>query len=289
MSEIQFVTRKVTKDQRELSEKMSSRSRRENARFFRRNGIPPFLYKYLSFDASELSQRKAHDLLVESRFYLSSPASFNDPYDFRANFVAGDLFSCLDRVDANGLLPLGREERERAIRNAVQNSRDREFIQSAFERVANSHGVLCLTSTPRSVLMWSHYAASHKGICLQFETAADFTLFATALPLNYQESIATVRWPEDNDRIVDDVVLRKSSEWRYEREHRYVQPHCAGQYIAFEPSALTGVLLGQRFSEESRDLLDVMLRERAARGFRNPVILKAGRSPTRFRIRIARA
>ena len=58
--------------------------RRAQQRRMGEGGRGPFIYRYMSFAVDGLPLKKARDLIVESKLYLSSPNGFNDPYDFRA-------------------------------------------------------------------------------------------------------------------------------------------------------------------------------------------------------------
>ena len=43
-------------------------------------------------------------------------------------------------------------------------------VQKRFSRLqSNFAGILCLTSNPDSVVMWSHYADKHRGIVIEFD------------------------------------------------------------------------------------------------------------------------
>lgn len=37
-----------------------------------------------------------------------------------------------------------------------------------FNKIQKEIGVYCLTTVPDSILMWSHYANNHKGVCLEY-------------------------------------------------------------------------------------------------------------------------
>lgn len=51
------------------------------------------------------------------------------------------------------------------------------------QEVRKNTGIYCFTKSEDNILMWSHYANEHKGICLEFDHS-DPDLF-TAAKVNY--------------------------------------------------------------------------------------------------------
>ena len=68
--------------------------------------------------------------------------------------------------------------------------------------------------------MWSHYADSHKGVCLEFSGGPD-SPFSKASPVTYQlqypagSIVATPR-----ERLAELTSLTKALPWAYEEEWR---------------------------------------------------------------------
>ena len=46
---------------------------------------------------------------------------------------------------------------------------DEDLIYEVFQNTANNIGVISFTVDKYSQLMWSHYADSHRGVCIEFE------------------------------------------------------------------------------------------------------------------------
>ena len=69
-------------------------------------------------------------------------------------------------------------------------------------------GVFCLTEVPGSILMWSHYATAHTGMCVGFERNKDnaFVNDGICLPVTYSRNYLTV----DTMRIFI-LIIRSSS------------------------------------------------------------------------------
>jgi len=107
--------------------------------------------------------------------------------------------------------------------------------------------VYCLSVLPGSTLMWSHYSANHRGICLEFDK--NNTLIEKARPVRYKDS-----YPEWTPQgAMDDLlalVLTKSKDWCYEREFRIMgslqggPAKLDGNFVPLPDGALTAIILG---------------------------------------------
>lgn len=148
------------------------------------------LYHYQVFNPNYL-----HEAIVDSVIHFSRPSDFNDPWDCRPWFD----FDCL--VDPRILeqhvqwyIEVTRKHRPDIPADVVQRNADnyrrepnslaakiREFSQAMATAIDTQYRVYCLSSKCDSELMWSHYAAKHQGVCLEFTVRNE--LFCTALPI----------------------------------------------------------------------------------------------------------
>ncbi|MGR5136237.1 DUF2971 domain-containing protein [Vibrio jasicida] len=104
--------------------------------------------------------------------------------------------------------------------------------------VMSQLGVVSLTESKDNLLMWSHYADSHKGIVIEFEinmsNPYDLFLLSDDISITSNATFDRVqykktRWLDEQcDTGYHDVlkhyILTKSDEWIYEKEHRFVLP-----------------------------------------------------------------
>ena len=98
--------------------------------------------------------------------------------------------------------------------------------------------VSCFSKRNDSILMWSHYANNHKGVCLEFERPIDNefknVVYTNNRPkINYYDCIASYLAHDilkkeidvDNFKYTDDLLkpfYTKSLDWEYEQEVRCV-------------------------------------------------------------------
>lgn len=243
---------------------------------------PASLFKYLSLGgpvASDDLLARAGSILSGASVYLSSPLSFNDPYD------------CIPRTDTRGSeaqrrayvrrsvqkhlqkIPRYRRRQERRVLEDVLRStmgRPEADLGSldAIRDVLRSVGVLSLTEDPAHLLMWGHYAGSHTGICLEFDTG--YAPFDRAKPVEYDDERPLFE-PFSKMRAaqIAEATIRKATPWSYEREWRVISPGGVGPY-AFNPAALKTVIFGAFTTPAVRDRIRQMVEARNP-----PLALKA--------------
>ena len=230
------------------------------------NELPLYLYRYRSLDGA--SKARVRDSILNSKHYFSSPKAFNDPFDckpvFQFNATKAEIIKYYEGVIARQAPHLSREQRRTEARSRMadpridpRNPKNLEgFYQIYDQAVTSRMGVLCLSACSNDILMWSHYANSHRGICLQFY--AQDNAFETSQPVRYKEMRPVVNpVSQSNDEMLDHAIFTKADHWKYEQEWRFLQyKHGAGIYKT-PPEALTGVILGAQILDEcKRDILD---------------------------------
>ena len=122
----------------------------------------------------------------------------------------------------------------------------------------------CFGSTYDSVLMWSHYADSHKGFCVRYEFEEN--LFDTTVHPKKDKLLFVdkIRYSETID-IGDEpsirmALLEKSNFWKYEKEMRLVSFDCSGDDEDFPTIMCKGmakaIYLGAKCTDANRRLME---------------------------------
>ena len=122
-------------------------------------------------------------------------------------------------------------------------------------------------------LMWSHYADSHKGICIQYQITKD-----TLTAYNNDEQILKIGSVKYRDRKVmsnyitlDNALLAKGKCWDYEQEERLIY-YCKNNsrttrqdnkqnngYISLDNFIITAIYLGYRISpDDKREIIEAV-------------------------------
>jgi Protein of unknown function (DUF2971) len=231
---------------------------------------PPRLYKYRSLANDGINHLR--DTVLNHRIWWASPSTFNDPYDC---YPVIDLSGC--EVEIKQWVTLQVERHYGSSSRQVRRHKIRELTQSVRRNVVGSEaanaggtdawieatkemGVLCLAENAIDMLMWGHYAHSHEGICLEFDT--NHSPFDLAHRMSYSEHRSVFR-PLDPDRskLMERVLLRKAKEWEYEKEWRIFGAGKVG-LVEFPAQALTSIILGAKISKDDEQRVRQILVKR---------------------------
>lgn len=104
----------------------------------------------------------------------------------------------------------------------------------------------CFSTTPDSVLMWTHYADWNNGLVVTFNTAKEFWKEEHFQPITYTNE--RIQLPDENtdeNKYVWDILTRKSTDWKYEKEWRLISFSMRNQnYLNIDPRVVTAIYLG---------------------------------------------
>ena len=228
------------------------------------------LYRYISLDSSEKWKRFLK-LLNDNSLYFSSPKDFNDPYDAKVNFADGSVeeieqyFLKVHKLQDPSatdeeLLPKIRERRR--IDPKYNSDWIRTKAKDILDPELDAVGVVCLSEKKDSILMWSHYADAHKGICLEFNKdvihSNRWFYDKVQYPANnhYPEFKQATDALEDTEKSVRLFLLKKSNHWAYENEWRIILDKIdvenngndeeTKRYFNCPENMLTGIIFGMK-------------------------------------------
>lgn len=218
-----------------------------------------YRYRSLAGGAAEFVERTiCHDEL-----YFPKPASFNDPFDCRPIFSfeatkEGNV-SCIGQLVKTEGFNLDKrqyQELEKMLSSAEQSSGSSALLHmiqmTCAKKLTQQTGILCLSGVRDDILMWSHYADSHRGICLEFDSS--FSFFTDAQEVTYWSDRPKVNpFRQSHGEMLEASLLSKSEQWCYEREWRIVDYKEGSGIRIFPAEALTGVILGAEISKDDTE------------------------------------
>jgi hypothetical protein len=246
---------------------------------------PRVLYKYLPCD------RYNADIILCNQLRFTRPKSFNDPFDCRFHIVFDGTpvetktFLIEGTVSNHPEWSKKRVETwvDQILQTDVYEKTIANFSQLYVEKELERLEVLCLSRKRDDILMWSHYAEQHTGICLGFDTKKWPILQDHAKHINYQDKYPRVNaLGPRRESAVQDIVFRKSTRWCYEEEWRVVRAATESQQYIFPPEALVEVIFGYRVS--SRDMKMVIIM--AYRSSCDPTFWKTAPSDDRYELEV---
>ena len=100
--------------------------------------------------------------------------------------------------------------------------------------------------------MWSHYANSHRGYCLEFSINIAENFFSGAEYIFYTNKYPVVKLYESEEVDLRKITTGvKSEDWCYECEWRLgiSEPGLMG----FPPEVLTGLIFGCKMKDKDKD------------------------------------
>ena len=158
---------------------------------------------------------------------------------------------------------------------------NRLFAAAYDSMVTAQVGVLCLSEVHDDILMWSHYADCHRGICLIYETNYEF--FANAFPVRYQQERPRINpTSQSTEQMLDNAIFTKSWAWAYEKEWRILHYRQGVGERLLPPTALKAIVLGVALSGADRRLVEAWAKASQAK----PKVLRALLSPSEFSIHV---
>ena len=224
----------------------------------RQSGIQK-LYHYQVFNEEFLITT-----LRDMKLFCSSPSNVNDPWDCKPYFAVRPMLEDQGKREEFVTFvgnPHGPKEfRDPNLEGYLDGiRRDDDKLKKAIEdcsqilwKKLSDRRIYCLTPIADSTLMWSHYAANHCGICLEFDTGNE--LIGSALQVRY--SITYPEWvPQDANKDLLALVLTKSDVWAYEKEFRLIASSresplmLHGDFVLLPKGALTAIIVGCQSSD----------------------------------------
>ncbi|ONG37020.1 hypothetical protein BKE30_15505 [Alkanindiges hydrocarboniclasticus] len=186
-------------------------------------------------------------------------------------YTLNDPFECLfkDKVSPvfNGLKQLFPSENTHQLQMALESLLN--FIDKS--------GIYSLSQTPLSELLWSHYAYSHTGFCVEYDLKI-LTKYRhqnlTELSIQYNQQSPSIELQDilanSNDLISQKMFGYKSQAWSYEEEIRIITPEYGR--IDYDYRAVNAIYFGLRMDAQDKNLIMESLKGRSIKYYQ--MILK---------------
>lgn len=180
------------------------------------------LFRYASFqkhDNDNDTWIRDKITLEENKFYLTPMSNQNDPFEFKQD-------TNYDRVTEEILFknPLKYINRQQYDEVAKRTHTD---ICNGYDALRNKISIKSFCEDVDNLLLWSHYANSHTGYCIEYDSIKLFELWQyLLLPIVYQEQYPKVHFSTIQKEVFMNnlrCLATKSKHWEYENEWRIVR------------------------------------------------------------------
>jgi len=188
--------------------------------------------------------------LIKNEITIADPLTFNDPLDT-------PLFSLLECSRKNTKKNL--EYDLKPMVEAYKRFKVRCFVK---------HKERSRKQPFENQLMWSHYADSHRGICIRYKFDTEITIedekekiFSIWYNVDYKLEIKP-----DNPKSLKFLLATKEKCWKYENEVRLVHfdPSCIVKYkpISIKESKIEAIFFGCRCTDEDEQTIRKIFHEK---------------------------
>lgn len=213
------------------------------------------LYKYRSI-APGPDVDRVSKIFANNEVYFSTIGSFNDPFEgkFKVSFDA-----CAEHKMAIAANRVMQENpgltEEEALQQATRRYKEVEkHGEKNLKAASQKVGVFSLTERNDDILMWSHYADSHRGICIEFKASKmhHVDMMRKAHRVTYQNALPSINFYLDT--LVDKLkayIHTKAAHWSYEQEWRIVDTDGPG-LKTLPDGLISSVILGHAISKENK-------------------------------------
>lgn len=248
------------------------------------------LYKYMSYNTNTIS------CLVNGEFWCAKPHTFNDPLDCGLqllNEITVEAFVKLLEQYAKVARERKDSEKEKAFQKAIKQAQSgeipatellnklAELERDAFAKKIQRIGILSLSEVNDNILMWSHYAEQHRGLCVELPRVSQNMLAKNehTLPVRYsvKKPIISV-----NEQLLGDESLKKeikrsliytkSADWAYEREWRFVAEE--GNKTTKLDAKVASIIFGFKMPIEHRRTIANLLKGAGKIKFKEAILKK---------------
>ena len=237
--------------------------------------------------------KRLQDILERQELWFANSSSFNDPYDcvpvVDSTASLSEIRKYFAKVMAKEQPTIGRPLRIRRINEMAAlhpafkpgfagSKAGNAYIERILDDIIGRTGVLSLGAEGSVFLMWSHYAASHTGVALAFNT--DAPLFREANPVKYMKARPAIRFFRDQSTMIEQALFTKADYWSYEMEWRVLSRNHVGVQL-FSPRDLPSIVFGAKCTEENMS----KVRAWAKTGGLNPAFYQVKFDATTFGLR----
>jgi len=204
-------------------------------------------------------------MLKNREFYFSDPKHFNDPADCQIGIYSA-LKAAVDLAEKEDL----------TVKSKLQKLETLDNIYTIIENDVKKSAVCSLSREENNVLMWTHYADSHKGFSIGFTLSSTFTEYNEANAIigtkevHYSENNPFVEyflefakcpkvpeWDEFWVSLLSLGLVAKSESWKYENEVRIIRG-MPGK-VQFSPAELKVVIFGLHMKLKKRQKIRKLL------------------------------
>lgn len=220
-------------------------------------GYGHFVYSYRSINPFTLKD------LINKEITVVNPSKFNDPFD------------CLFYQLFDPQIPVSFDNK--ALKKSFEKVRIRSFVAEESLPTLTSESQTRKIHPAHDMLMWSHYANDHKGICVKYSLSHHFP---ANKPGGYSQFFNEKYTAEKVVDISNNTALElkkgflsKQKCWEHEQEIRllYFDPECDSDYVSLpldKESKVAAIYFGLYCSGEDVKMIQNIFKDKGVAFYR---------------------
>lgn len=215
------------------------------------------LFKYRPFNQYSLQS------IIDKAVWFSKPSDFNDPFDcgflVDENKLRENVNYALEEICSATGTDISKLDKEAFSIRETDIKAFLEFQKSVYDLFQNS-GVFSLSQVNNDILMWGHYADSHRGFCIEYERHPNNPLGKKAAPVEYEDNVPSLAIKDvtSDGSGINKLWLTKSTHWSYEKEWRVIEPH--GDKSFQFPCDIKSVIFGIKMPDKNKYTIQNILK-----------------------------
>lgn len=227
------------------------------------------LYKYRSFERIDFIE----EIIKSNKIWAASPLDFNDSFDCMPFVNIRNSTRQVKEYISNEIKShkfLLRKERRFILKKHVKEIKSKkDMFISIWKKVICNYGIVSFEESFDNLLMWSHYADSHKGICIEFSLKENFVSQLIKEKIvsgnvkydnnqpemkhSFDYAFNICRSREELFNLVRDIIFTKYEGWAYEKEWRWLKEIDNEQrHINLPQGCISKIIMGAKSSREDK-------------------------------------
>lgn len=211
-------------------------------------------------------------ILTDNEIYLSSANQFNDPFDSsvpfqysKRAFTKRNIYKRMLFLAKREYPTLSDDRLKKMCKERLESDfyKDKnyakEFNEGFVKTVSEEIGVFSLSKDNNNLLMWSHYADSHRGYCIGFDHKMLLELSGSLGSVLYRKKFPRISVNPKNEALDFLKLFRtKSKEWEYENEYRIILPKKARKILKYHDECIKEIILGCNIQDkDKKDIIKI--------------------------------
>lgn len=221
------------------------------------------VYKYFNISNSK-NKKRIKDIFWKNEIWFSKRTKLNDPFESTFNPLLRaskdqKIRRCAELQKISyGMNDVAATSRAKII---IQNSKElkkweTKNIQGLTKKLNSFVAICCFSKIPDDIVMWAHYANSHKGICIRFnyKNKNHLSFFKKIHHVTYLKNDIFPKFNFYTGSLKDfpkKILTIKSKKWKYEKECRGIDVGFQEGLRQIPHGIIDAIILGVNFGNRN--------------------------------------